>query len=189
MRTSSLSTLFAANRTDDLAGYHLALATCMRALPHIDDDYHYRLAAPPAVVVEELLAATPVHLAIIDAIVSSHGSSGARAPRPLETECVIASPDIVLADCAAAIKMGLDPGISPLMGDHGSITLDLRNQLLRADLGVVVAHLDTVSGQAGIGPVDGRVFEQGRFDSTDTTRTGHAVNGKPDHLSVRSAGK
>ncbi|MET0663140.1 MAG: DUF362 domain-containing protein [Ilumatobacteraceae bacterium] len=111
---ADLRIVFASNRTDDRAGYHLARATTMRTLPFLDDDYHYRLAAPGHVVLGELLAATPVHLAIVDAIVSSHGWSGGRAPRPLRTGCIIASTDVHLADRVGAIKMGLDPGVSPL---------------------------------------------------------------------------
>ena len=106
--------VFSACRTDDRAGYHLTRATTMRALPFVDDDYHYRLVAPEDVVLGELLTATPVHLAIVDAIVSSHGWSGGRSPRPLRTDCVIVATDVHLADRVGALKMGLDPSMSPL---------------------------------------------------------------------------
>lgn len=108
--------VFASNRTDPVDGYHLALGTTLRALPAADDRYHYRLGAPPSDVVRELLRATPVDLAIIDAVVSADGSAGGLAPRPVSTDCIIAACDPRLADAIGAIKMGLDPAVSSLFG-------------------------------------------------------------------------
>jgi hypothetical protein len=59
-----------------------------------------------------LLRATPLHFAIIDAVVRAHGSGAARAPRPIETNCIIAATDVQLADHIGALKMGADPAIS-----------------------------------------------------------------------------
>lgn len=101
----------ATNTTHASNGYHLGLGTVMRVLPNAD---RTRLTAPPGDVVAELLAATPVHLTIIDAIESCHGSGGGRAPKPLSTGTVIAANEIWTADAVGAIKMGLDPAVSPL---------------------------------------------------------------------------
>ena len=106
--------VFATNATDEADGYALGLRTVMRALPMTDEDYVYRLSVHPGDVVAELVRATPVHLALIDGVVSCHGSGGTRAPKPIVTNCIIAATDIWLADTIGAIKMGLDPGVSPL---------------------------------------------------------------------------
>ena len=101
----------ATNTTHASSGYHLGLGTVMRVLPNA---YGTRPSAPPGDVVAELLALTPVDLTIIDAIESCHGSGGARAPKPISTGTIIAAYDIWTADVVGAIKMGLDPGVSPL---------------------------------------------------------------------------
>ena len=108
--------VFAKNKSDERDGYSLGLSTVLGALPLVDKDYHYRLATPPGDVVAELLRVTPVHLCLIDGITSCHGSGGGRAPRAITTDCLIASRNIWLADTVGAIKMGLDPGVSPLTG-------------------------------------------------------------------------
>jgi uncharacterized protein (DUF362 family) len=106
--------VFAKNRTDEADGYSLALRTVLRALPMVDEDYHYRLARPVDMVVAELLRRTPVDLTLIDAVISCHGSGGDRAPQAHATDCIIVSHDIWLADAIGAIKMGLDPTVSRL---------------------------------------------------------------------------
>lgn len=103
--------VFAANTTHESSGYHLGLGTVMRVVPTAD---RTRLATPAGDVVSELLAATPVHLTIIDAIESCHGSGGGRAPKPIRTNTIIASNDVWTADTVGAIKMGLDAAVSPL---------------------------------------------------------------------------
>ncbi len=99
--------VFATNITDEVAGYALALHTTLRVLPD-------GVPGGGADAVAEVLRATPVHLALIDGIVSGHGSGGRRAPRPISTDCLIAASDPWLADAVGALKMGLDPGVSPL---------------------------------------------------------------------------
>lgn len=104
----------AANRTDEDDGYALCLSTLLSVLPHIDKDYHYRYRRDAGEVAAELFAAAPPHFAIIDAVRSSHGAAGGRAPQTLRTDTVIAASDAALADYVGALKMGLDPFVSPL---------------------------------------------------------------------------
>ena len=58
--------------------------------------------------------AAPVQFCLIDAEVSAHGAGGRRAPKQISTRTIIAASDAVLADYIGALKMGLDPAISPL---------------------------------------------------------------------------
>lgn len=134
-RDAGYRIVFAKNRTDEADGYSLALDTVLRALPLTDDQYHYRLAAPVDAVVRELLSATPVQLAVIDAIVSCDGSGGARAPSAIPTDCIIAAHDIRLADAIGAIKMGMDPGTSRAFG-RGFDGLDVPHDAIDGSLAV-----------------------------------------------------
>ncbi|HEX5951771.1 MAG TPA: DUF362 domain-containing protein [Rhodanobacteraceae bacterium] len=68
-------------------------------------------------VAEDALAVlrdAPPHWCLIDAVVSAHGSAGHRAPKPLATHTLIACRNALLADWAAAARMGLDPYASPV---------------------------------------------------------------------------
>jgi hypothetical protein len=111
---ADLRIVFAANRTDEDDGYALCLSTLLSVLPHTDKDYHYRYRRDAGEVVAQLAAAAPVDFALIDAVVSGHGHTGARAPLPLRTDTVIAASDPALADYMGALKMGLDPFVSAL---------------------------------------------------------------------------
>ena len=62
----------------------------------------------------ELLRTVPIHFALIDAWTSSHGAGGGRSPLPIATRTLIASEQVLLADYAAALKMGLDPSVSEI---------------------------------------------------------------------------
>jgi uncharacterized protein (DUF362 family) len=106
--------VFAKNRTDEEAGYSLGLDTLIGVLPLADKSLHYRRRRHPGDVVNALLAVAPVDLVLIDAIVSSHGAGGRRSPDPIATNTLIAATDIVLADYIGALKMGLDPVVSPI---------------------------------------------------------------------------
>jgi uncharacterized protein (DUF362 family) len=106
--------IFSKNRTDEADGYALCLDTLIGVLPLTDKDLHYRYRRHPGDVVTALISAAPVHIALIDAIVSTHGSAGQRAPTPIATETIIAARHPVLADYAGALRMGLDPSVSPL---------------------------------------------------------------------------
>jgi uncharacterized protein (DUF362 family) len=105
---------FTKNRTDESRSYALCLDTLLGVLPLPDKDYYYDHRMDAGEVVSELMRQVPPNLSIIDAIVSSHGGSGTRAPKPLLTHTLIASADVLLADLAGALKMGLDPSSSPI---------------------------------------------------------------------------
>jgi uncharacterized protein (DUF362 family) len=106
--------VFAKNRTDEEAGYALGLDTLIGVLPFADKNLHYRRRRHPGDVVAALLEAAPVDFVLIDAITSAHGTGGRRSPDAMDTGTLIASSDIVLADYVGALKMGLDPIVSPI---------------------------------------------------------------------------
>jgi len=98
---------FAKNRTHE--DCHFAL--CVHNLAGL---------APARTVIEDdclrVLREAPPHFNLIDAYTSAHGGAGQRAPRPLATHTLIASPSALLADWAGAARMGLDPYASPVNG-------------------------------------------------------------------------
>jgi uncharacterized protein (DUF362 family) len=106
--------VFAKNRTDEEAGYALGLDTLIGVLPLADKTLHYRRRRHPGDVVTALLDVAPVDFVLIDAITSTHGTGGRRSPDPIGTNTLIAASDIVLADYIGALKMGLDPVVSPI---------------------------------------------------------------------------
>jgi uncharacterized protein (DUF362 family) len=108
--------LFAKNRTDAEHGYALCVWNLLGVLPRSTSALLYRAFPEPGGLCVDLLMTTPVHFALIDAVVSNHGSAGLREIRPLRTDTVIGSADAVLADWAAAAKMGTDPYVSTLNG-------------------------------------------------------------------------
>ena len=105
---------FAKNKTHAEHGFALSVYNLLGALPLRDRAYHYRSRLKPWDTCVDLLRATPVHVAIVDATVSSHGSMGDRAARPLRTDTVIAGTDPILVDFVAAAKMNTDPYTSPV---------------------------------------------------------------------------
>ncbi len=105
---------FAKNKTHAEHGFALSVHNLLGALPIRDRAYHYRSRLKPWDTCVDLLRATPVHVAIVDAIVSNHGSMGDRAPQPLRTDTVIAGTDPILVDFVAAAKMNTDPYGSPV---------------------------------------------------------------------------
>ncbi len=105
---------FAKNKTHAEHGFALTVHNLLGALPLRDRAYHYRSRLKPWDTCVDLLQATPVHVAIVDAIVSNHGSLGDRMPRPLRTDTIIAGTDAILVDFVAASKMNTDPYASPV---------------------------------------------------------------------------
>jgi uncharacterized protein (DUF362 family) len=99
----------AKNKTDEENRYALGLQNLLGVLPLVEKDFHYysRLQSPEVCV--DLLRQTPVHFTIIDGFVSNHGGAGSRTVCPLKTHTMIASRELLLADWAGALKMGLDP--------------------------------------------------------------------------------
>jgi len=106
--------VFSKNRTDEENGYALCLDTLIDVLPLTDKTLHYRRRRHPGDVAAALLDAAPVNFCLIDAVISGHGTGGGRAPTALETGTIIAASDIVLADQVGAMKMQLDPQVSPV---------------------------------------------------------------------------
>lgn len=107
---------FAKSKTDEEDFYALGARNLLGVLPLRDKAYHYHDRLAPWDVCHDLLNRTPIHFGLIDAFVSNHGSQGSRAPNPLETRTLIASPDLLLADFVGALKMDLDPYASRLNG-------------------------------------------------------------------------
>ncbi|MQA89735.1 MAG: DUF362 domain-containing protein [Gemmatimonas sp.] len=101
---------FAKAKTDDEWGYSLALANLVGLIP--SDSTASRWSPEDRAL--NLLRTVPPHFALIDAVQGNHGSSGAREPTPISAETIIASPNCLLADWLAALKMGADPEVSPL---------------------------------------------------------------------------
>ncbi|MGM9516316.1 hypothetical protein ACS5PK_18850 [Roseateles sp. DB2] len=99
-REAALRIVFAKNRTHE--EQHFALTVHNLA----------SLAGTRRGTVEDalqVLREAPPHWCLIDAMTSAHGGAGQRAPRPLATHTLIASPLALLADWAGAARMGLDP--------------------------------------------------------------------------------
>jgi uncharacterized protein (DUF362 family) len=105
---------FAKNKTHQEYGYSLGLRSIISVLPLRDKEYHYFHRLPPADVCRELLEKTPINFAIIDAIVSNHGSDGIFRSNPITTNTIIAGENIIVGDFAGACKMGLDPYLSSI---------------------------------------------------------------------------
>jgi uncharacterized protein (DUF362 family) len=105
--------VFSKSRSDEAAGYALCLDTLIDVLPLPDKNLHYRRRRDPGDVAAALLEVAPVHFGLIDALVAAHGAGGRRSPAAIETETIIAASDIILADYIGALKMRLDPTVSP----------------------------------------------------------------------------
>jgi hypothetical protein len=105
---------FAKNKTHEEFGYALCVHNLLGILPLRDKEYHYRHRLKWWDVCADLLKQTPAHFNIIDAFVSNHGSDGTRAAHPLQTRTIIASTNALLADWAGALKMQVDPYVSPI---------------------------------------------------------------------------
>jgi uncharacterized protein (DUF362 family) len=105
---------FAKNKTHEEYFFSLGLQNLLGVLPLRDKEYHYYHRFDSGDVCLELLDKTPVHFSIIDALISNHGSDGMGTVNPLSTNTLIASENLLLADWAAALKMGVDPYASPL---------------------------------------------------------------------------
>ena len=104
----------AKNKTHEEYFFSLGLQNLLGVLPLRDKEYHYYSRLDPGDVCIDLLCRTPIHFSIIDALVSNHGSDGTGGANPLFTNTLIASENLLLADWAAALKMGIDPYVSPL---------------------------------------------------------------------------
>ena len=105
---------FAKNKTHEEYFYTLCLKNLLGAAPLDDKHLHYHSRLKVWDVCLELYQQFPVHLNIIDAYVSNHGNVGSQVLNAIKTETIIAGHDAILVDWAGAIKMGIDPYLSPL---------------------------------------------------------------------------
>lgn len=101
---------FAKAKTDDEWGYSLSVANLL-GLVSGDGDATAWPAADRAL---HLARRIPPDFAIIDAVQAADGLADSRDRRAFAADTVIASPSALLADWVAALKMGLDPEVSPL---------------------------------------------------------------------------
>jgi len=102
-RQAALRINFAKNKTHEDCYFALCLHNLAGLAPGKPEDACLRV-----------LREAPPHFNLIDACTSAHGGAGQRAPRPLATNTLIASPSALLADWAGAARMGLDPYASPV---------------------------------------------------------------------------
>lgn len=105
---------FAKNKTHEQYFYTLCLKNLLGAIPQWDKHLHYHTRLKVWDVCLELYQRFPVHFNIIDAYESSHGTTGAQVANPVKTETIIAGGNTLLVDWVGALKMGIDPYVSPL---------------------------------------------------------------------------
>ena len=105
---------FPKNKTHEEYVYTLCLKNLLGALSdhrkHLF--YHSRLKVQD--VCFELHKQFPIHFNIIDAISSSHHNTGAQVAQNIFTNTIIAGDNTILVDWVGALKMGIDPHLSPL---------------------------------------------------------------------------
>lgn len=102
--------VFAKNKAHDRFGYALCL---YNLLGLISSESRARDWAPEEQCLLVLRHARP-HFAIVDALTVAHDAEFASATKALQTNGLVASSDVLLADWIAALKMGTDPYLSPI---------------------------------------------------------------------------
>lgn len=107
---------FAKNKTHEQYMYSLCLKNLLGVIPEKDKHLHYHCRLKARDVCLELYRHFTVHFNIIDAYESNHGNVGSRVPNPIQTDTIIAGADGILVDWVGAVKMGIDPTLSPLNG-------------------------------------------------------------------------
>ena len=105
---------FAKNKTHEEYFYTLCLKNLLGVLPLDDKHLHYHSRLKCLDVCVEIYREFPVHFNIIDAYVSNHGNVGSQILYPIDTWTIIAGQNGVLVDWAGAIRMKIDPYLSPL---------------------------------------------------------------------------
>jgi len=105
---------FAKNKTHEQYYYTLCLKNLLGAIPQWDKQLYYHTRLKVWDVCLELYQRFPVQFNIIDAYKSSHGTTGAQVANPIKTETIIAGGNTILVDWVGALKMGIDPYVSPL---------------------------------------------------------------------------
>ncbi len=150
--------------TDAADGFAGCLSTLLGAAPEV-------AGADPADVVADLLDYLPPALAVVDAVVSSHGPDGARLVRELATGTVVAGTDALLADCVLATLHGEDRSASRL------VERALRR--LGEPAGAVVGDLAPFIGWRGVHPLLRAAVRRAGADRP-VGRVLAAVTGGPD---------
>jgi uncharacterized protein (DUF362 family) len=112
---ADLRIVLARLRSDEAEGFAGALAALLGALPAADKDLHYRQLRNPGAAVAALIDARPPDFAIVDGRTIAHGASAARIALPGGP--IIASASPLLADLAAALKLGTDPYRSRIVAE------------------------------------------------------------------------
>ena len=105
---------FAKNKTHEQYYYTLCLKNLLGAVSLADKHLHCHTRLKVWDVCLEMYRQFPVHFNLIDAFQSSHGNTGAQVGNEIRTETILAGADTLLVDWAGAVKMGVDPYISPL---------------------------------------------------------------------------
>jgi uncharacterized protein (DUF362 family) len=105
---------FAKNKTHEEYVYTLCLKNLLGVTSEHKKHLHYHSRLKVKDVCYELYKHFPIHFNIIDAYSSSHGNTGAQVANKIETKTIIAGENIVLIDWVGALKMGIDPHLSPL---------------------------------------------------------------------------
>lgn len=96
------------NASDAVDGYAGALDALLAAAPTI-------AGADPADVAADILELFPPHLAVADAVVSSHGPDGRHLLRELATRALVVTVDALRLDLTLALLQGEDPAASRLV--------------------------------------------------------------------------
>ena len=107
---------FAKNKTDEASAYALCVHNLLGLIPSSAAASRWT----PAERCVHLLRRAAPDFALLDAVVSAHGSCGSRRPAAIQTDSLIASPSAVLVDWIGALKMGVDPHVSPV--NHAVLT-------------------------------------------------------------------
>jgi len=152
---------FAKNKTHEQYFYTLCLKNLLGAIPLWDKHLHYHTRLKVWDVCLELYQRFPVQFNIIDAYKSSHGTTGAQVAHPIKTETIIAGSNTLLVDWVGALKMGIDPYVSPL-NKKALETLDLPEHYQ------VIGNLAPYKGWKNANPLISRFFF--RMEEADRLR-------------------
>ena len=153
---------FAKNKTDEEYYYALGLCNLLGILPRQAHYYHYQLRLKPWHTAVDLLQHAGIHFSIIDAWISNHDAQGKRFQNPLCTQTFIAGTPLLLVDWVAALKMGLDPYVSPIN----------REALHRLGLPLPFVIKGNLSPYAGWKNVS-RVLQESTFRRNELPIAGH----------------
>lgn len=110
----------ARGKIDARQGYSLCLESLIEVLPLADKDLHYHRRRDAGEVALSLLDVAPVDLALIEAL-GPDDVEGVEGQSSGNSATLIASPHIGIADYVAALKMALDPFVSPTFASYARL--------------------------------------------------------------------